>query len=85
MKKKQGFWRTVWESLKAALFTYSTCQKCGKLILGNHRWHQVRRKRWGKVKIWAEHRSCENPTENPETYHAHSIPLRSRGFMGCQR
>ena len=74
MKKRQGFWRTVWEALIEATCDVvdprRVCQKCGSPILKNHRWHQVRRKRWGKVKTWVEHRSCENPTENPETYHA---------------
>ena len=67
MKK---WFTAVWAALKEALFNYPTCQKCGNPVLGDHRWHQVRRKRWGKVKTWVEHRSCENPTENPETYHA---------------
>jgi hypothetical protein len=74
MKKKMGFWSKVWEALVEATCDVAdprrVCQKCGHPVLRGHRWKQVRRKRWGVVKTWVEHRDCGRPTENPEMYHA---------------
>ena len=67
--KKKGWFVRIWNALREALFDYPTCQKCGRLVLGTHRWKQVWRKRWGVTRQWVEHRDCARPTENPVTYH----------------